>query len=141
MIDQNPSSESGRTDRFVPEEIQFMDTGPAHWRITFRSTAWRPPTDVYETEEDIVVRVEVAGMQEDDFTIELDGRFLSIRGIRPDTHERRAFHQMEIQFGEFSSDVELLSPVIAAEVRADYENGFLHVVLPKARSRIISIQE
>ena len=45
-----------------------------------RTPVWRPPTDVYELEETLVVRVEIAGMREEDFIIQLNGRILSIRG-------------------------------------------------------------
>jgi len=122
-----------RHENHVPEELLFMDMGPFHWHLSVRAHAWRPPTDVFETEEAIVVRVEIAGMEEDDFQIELDGRYLSIKGVRPDPPERRAYHQMEIQVGEFSIEVELPSAVAATEVEAVYNNGFLRVVLPKAR--------
>jgi HSP20 family protein len=124
-----------------PDEMQFMDTGSSHWRVTLRSHVWRPPTDVYETENEIVVRVEIAGMKEEDFSIELNDRYLSIHGARPDVPERRAFHQMEIRFGEFNTEVELASPVIADRVEAVYRDGFLRVVLPKAQARKIQIEE
>lgn len=113
-------------------EMQFQDAGPQSWRLVTRTPAWRPPTDVYENEAAIVVRVEVAGLREDDFSIELDGRYLTIRGARMDTPERRAYHQMEIRFGEFSTEIELLVPVVASQAEAVYNNGFLRVMLPKA---------
>ncbi|MEK7786124.1 MAG: Hsp20/alpha crystallin family protein, partial [Chloroflexota bacterium] len=43
---------------------------------------WRPPTDVCETETEVVVEVEIAGMREDDFHVSLDGRLLTISGLR-----------------------------------------------------------
>lgn len=128
-------------DYFSSEEMQFMDPGQIHWRLTVRTPVWRPPTDVFETDEALIVRVEIAGMSEEDFAIELDDRFLSIRGVRTETIERRAYHQMEIRFGEFSAEVELLVPIVAAQVVATYGNGFLRVVLPKARSRHIQVEE
>jgi len=118
-----------------------MDAGPFHWRLAMRTPAWRPPTDVYESEDQIVVRVEIAGMHEDDFKIELDGLFLSIRGVRSDTTGRRAYHQMEIRFGEFSSDIELPAPVMASEVDATYKDGFLRIVLPKEHAHTIDVEE
>jgi HSP20 family protein len=130
-----------RHENYMPEEMLFMDTGAFHWHLSVRSHAWRPPTDVFEVEEAIVVRVEIAGMEEDDFQIELDGRYLSIKGIRPDPPERRAYHQMEIRVGEFSIEVELPSAVVANEVEAVYNNGFLRVVLPKARPQQILIDK
>ncbi len=123
---------------YVREENRSIVDG-VQPRPVLRPHVWRPPTDVYETEDAVVVRVEVAGMQDADFSIILDGRYLSIRGVRPDAPERRAYHQMEIPFGEFSSEVELPVPVLVNEITAVYTNGFLRVALPKARPHKIEI--
>ena len=56
----------------------FGDVGSGYWRFNVQPS-WRPPTDVYETEEAIMVRMEIAGMNESDFVIELKGRLLLIR--------------------------------------------------------------
>jgi HSP20 family protein len=96
---------------------------------------------MYETDEAIVIRVEIAGMREQDFSIQLEGRYLSIRGTRPDTPERRAYHQMEIRFGEFVTEVELPCQVLANQIDATYGNGFLRMVLPKARPNKIQVGE
>jgi HSP20 family protein len=117
-----------------------MDESNTRWLST-RSPLWRPPTDVYETEDSIVVRVEIAGVREEDFTIQLDGRILSIRGLRPDNSARRAYHQMEIRFGEFNIELELVAVVSVNEVQAVYNNGFLLVTLPKSRPYHITIKE
>jgi HSP20 family protein len=90
-----------------------------NWRITSNPHAWRPPTDVYERDESLVVRVEIAGMNESDFSISLDQNVLLIRGSRLDTAERRAYHQMEINFGEFITSVEFQIPIDLDHVRAD----------------------
>ena len=101
---------------------------------TVRSSAWSPPTDVYEAEEAYIIRVEVAGMREADFEITLEDGFLQIGGTRPDVPERRAYQQMEIRFGRFSTAVGLPGPVNVDESRAEYVDGFLTVTLPKATS-------
>jgi HSP20 family protein len=129
-----------------PEPDKYADTesiesAAYHWRFLMRSPSWRPPTDVYETEDSIFVRVEIAGMHEDDFTIELNGRELIVRGSRQDTAERRAFHQMEIHFGEFTLALELAFHIDSNDVHAVYNNGFLVISLPKARPRQIHISE
>jgi len=139
MIDNSSISDSFQPEYYLPNELQFMDSGASHWRLAMRSPTWRPPTDVFETEEAIIVRVEIAGMREIDFSIELDGRILTIRGMRSDSTERRAYHQMEIRFGEFSIEVEMPYPVEMDNIEAFYNNGFLRVSLPKARPRQISI--
>lgn len=126
---------------YILEDVQYLNSDSAHWRLTVRSHVWRPPTDVFETEDVVVVRVEIAGMRESDFSVALDGRYLSIRGTRPDISERRAYHQMEIRFGEFSTDVELSCPVEMDKIEAVYNNGFLRVILPKALPHKIQIEE
>lgn len=131
---ESPVPGSGQSD-----EVHFIDSSGEHWRLTMRTPHWRPPTDVFEIEQAFIVRVEIAGMQEEDFSIELDGRVLIIRGARPDQQERRAYHQMEIRFGEFISELEIPSAVNAAQVHAEYQNGFLRVILPKARPQKIEI--
>jgi HSP20 family protein len=121
-------------------EIRSSGNDSLRWRLIVRTPAWRPPTDVFETDEAFVVRMEIAGMKEDDFLIELDQNMLSIHGQRSDWPERRAYHQMEIYFGEFGIEMELPRPVIASQVHADYENGFLRVILPKEQPLQVRIE-
>ncbi len=108
---------------------------------TVRSSAWSPPTDVYETEDAIIVRVEVAGMRDEDFEIAVEDGFLKISGTRPDVPERRAYHQMEIRFGKFSTAVGLPAPVNVEKSQAEYEDGFLTITLPKAKPNFIQVKE
>lgn len=118
-----------------------MSLNSTHWRLRMRSSAWRPPTDVYEAEDSIMIRVEIGGMHEDDFDVELEGRVLSIKGVRHDKPEQRGYHQVEIRFGEFYIEIYLPAPVDPRGVKADYDNGFLLVTLPKARSRQVPIED
>ena len=104
-----------------------------------RGNTWCPPTDVYETETTIVVRVEIAGIQPEDFNILLEGRHLSIQGVRKENGEKRAYHRMEIRFGAFETHINLSTSVEANEITAEYEDGFLYVTLPKAKPNHISL--
>lgn len=122
----------------LPEKSDYMIV---NWRISSHPHTWRPPTDVYEREDSIVVRVEIAGMNEDGFAISLDQNVLLIHGTRADTNERLTYHQMEINFGEFLTAVEIQAPIDVEHVQAEYENGFLWVILPKAQPKIIKIRE
>ncbi len=140
-MDTQAKSETWRLEPFGHDDLRFLDANSMNWRLSARTPAWRPPTDVFETEEAIVVRVEIAGMREEDFSIEMDSRYLLIRGLRPDSAERRAYHQMEIRFGEFSIEIELFTPIVPSQVRANYENGFLRVVLPKTRPYQVIVDE
>jgi HSP20 family protein len=108
------------------------------WQV--RSSIWSPPTDEFETDEAYVVRVEVAGMREDDFEVVIEDQILTISGSRPDLPERRAYHQMEIRFGKFSTSLGLPGPVNAEAASAEYREGFLTVTLPKVKPSEIKVE-
>jgi len=107
------------------------------WHV--RPSVWSPPTDVYETEEAYMVRMEIAGMREEDFEVFLENNTLLISGTRPDQTERRAYQQMEIRFGKFSSSVSLPGPVNIEQARAEYKDGFLTIFIPKATPNQIKV--
>jgi HSP20 family protein len=100
------------------------------WHV--RSSIWSPPTDVYETEENYVIKVEIAGMRDEDFDVAFENNILMISGYRSDLNERRAYHQMEIRFGRFELAVEVPVTLDIEKATAEYKDGFLTVVLPKA---------
>lgn len=129
---------SQRRNPPVPDNTDFV---MVNWRISTHPHTWRPPTDVYEREDSIIVRVEIAGMNENDFSVSLDQNILAVRGVRTDISERRAYHQMEINFGEFFTAVEIQVPIDFERIQAEYQNGFLWITLPKAQPKIIKIKE
>ncbi|MDQ2691441.1 MAG: Hsp20/alpha crystallin family protein [Chloroflexota bacterium] len=103
------------------------------WHV--RSNTWSPPTDVYETEENYVIKVEIAGMKDEDFEVAVEDRFLMVRGYRPDLNERRAYYQMEIRFGRFEVAVEIPGGLDMERASAEYKDGFLKIVLPKTNPK------
>jgi HSP20 family protein len=107
------------------------------WLVS--SGAWNPPTDAYETEGAYIVRVEIAGMREDDFEVASEKNVLFISGARLDSSDRRAYHQMEIRFGKFAAAVAVPFPVDVDNARAQYADGFLTVTLPKTQSNPIQV--
>jgi len=96
-----------------------------------RSNVWHPPTDVYETETSVVVKVEAAGIRDDDLDVIVQDDMLLIQGSRSDSSERRAYHQMEIPFGKFSVSLKLPANVRTEGAEAEYKDGFLTIILPK----------
>jgi HSP20 family protein len=121
-------------------ERSFSGHRAIGWQVGIHSYAWSPPTDVYETETSFVVRVEVAGMRESDFTINAEDNFLLISGVRSESPERHTYHQMEIRFGEFSTAVELPLGIDVSKADADYQDGFLTIILPKLKPANIIIK-
>jgi HSP20 family protein len=102
------------------------------WQV--RSKVWSPPTDEYETDDAYIVRVEIAGMHEDDFDVSVENNLLFISGLRPDIPGPRAFHQMEIRSGKFATSIGIPGPVDLERAIAEYRDGFLTVILPKEKS-------
>ena len=108
---------------------------------TFSDRVWRPPTDVYETDEVILIRLEIAGMNPQDFHVNFDNGRLIVQGRRDDTcrHQKRLFRQMEINYGPFGVIVILSEPVDEGTIRATYRNGLLEIAVPKLKPRITRV--
>lgn len=130
----------------VPASLSSEDEGSASdlfrglsWELRRQGRAWRPATDVYETDSAYMVVVELAGMRGIDLAVSFDHQVLSIRGHRPEAGGGKAFHQMEINYGEFLVDVHIHAPVDSDRIEATYSDGFLRVALPKAHPKTISI--
>jgi HSP20 family protein len=111
------------------------------WNSRESYKVWRPPTDVYETDEEIIVRVEIAGLKEGDFEVSLRSRLLTIRGTRRETGSKLSYHRMEIQYGDFVSEVHLPYPIESMKTEATYQDGFLVVRLPKPPRRRVNVVE
>jgi len=110
------------------------------YRMAGQLDAWRPSLEVYETEKALVIRAELAGINENHLRVGLDGDVLTIQGKRlpeargaADTPERRSYHEMGLSYGPFRARVRLPFPVERDAVEANYEHGLLTVVLPRAQ--------
>lgn len=130
-----------RRPKTPPSELDARTPAALHtgWRLVLRPAVWAPPTDVYETDEAYVVRVEIAGMAEEDIEVCFDQNHLTVGGSRPAALDARAYHRMEIASGEFAIEVDFPLPVDPERILAEYLNGILRVVLPRLEPRHISI--
>ena len=97
-------------------------------------SVWQPPTDVYETPAEIVVSVEIPGIQREDVSIFIVDDVLTIRGRRSDRSQERKlrYHQMEIHYGCFERSLVLPRHIDRDSIQdATYSDGFLKIVIPK----------
>lgn len=93
-----------------------------------------PPTDVYETEDRIVVTLAVPGIREQDLDIRFERGVLTVRGVRREPCvERRRYHTMEIPVGPFGRRVRILRSIDERGIDVAYSDGLLRITLPKAR--------
>jgi HSP20 family protein len=92
-----------------------------------------PNTDVYATENGLVIKVELAGMRRDELELTVDGNRLTISGYRADgcRAPKCSFLLMEINYGAFQSELELPSGYDLQKAKASYQNGFLRIDVPE----------
>lgn len=95
-----------------------------------------PAADIYETESEVIVLVELAGISGAEIMLQIDGRTLLLQGERRPLPGRpqMSYSQMEIAHGLFRRELLLPADVDAEKAAATYRDGILEVVLPKASS-------
>jgi HSP20 family protein len=92
-----------------------------------------PPIDMYQTEEDVVVKAVLPGMKAEDVQISVTGELLTIKGeYRHAEEAERAYQIREQHFGAFERTLSLPSLVVANKAQAEYVDGILTITLPKA---------
>jgi HSP20 family protein len=94
---------------------------------------WRPDTDTYETAATVEIRVDLAGLEEDDFEVQLFDDAVVVDGHRhlPACAAEGVYHAAGIRQGPFRVEVPLPAPVDPERVEARYERGLLHITLAK----------
>ena len=110
-----------------------------HHALTQQPGQWRPATDIHETPDAILVKMELAGMREEDIEVTLYEDALIVTGRREDdaAHDHEVYyHEAQIRYGPFRAEILLPAPIQRNGVEASYENGFLRVSLPKVRESI-----
>ena len=94
---------------------------------------WMPALDVLENKDDIVVRVDVPGVNPDEIDLSISGDVIQIKGERKQETERddENYHAIERGFGSFDRRINLPAPVDVESIKASYKNGVLIISLPK----------
>jgi HSP20 family protein len=127
--------ERGKIQQDMEMAFRSLFSG-ARTTASAQSGCWRPPVEVYEVEDHLIVTVEVAGVTEEDLNVEIDDSILRIAGSRPfpEGSPRRVYHQTGIPYGDFEAEIFLPFAVALDDVEASYQNGMLNVRLPRAKA-------
>jgi len=110
----------------------FQDYGRGSDELLTSGT-FVPPVDIYEDDHNLVLKMEVPGVDEKDIQITLENNTLTVRGERKfeqDVKEEN-FHRIERRYGSFTRSFSLPNTVDSENVNAHYENGILSIQLPK----------
>ena len=97
------------------------------------SGSFAPPVDVYEDDHNILVKMEVPGIDQKDIDIRLENNVLSVKGERKLEKEEKEenFQRIERRYGAFTRSFTLPNTVDTESVKADYEQGVLKITLAK----------
>jgi HSP20 family protein len=107
------------------------------------SVGWAPKVDIFEDEEGISLRFELAGVEPKDVDIRFENGVLTLRGERKlaNAEKRDSYHRVELAYGTFTRSFSLPASVDAEKIKAESKNGILAVHLPKkAEAKPRSIQ-
>jgi HSP20 family protein len=117
-------------------QMLMSGSGPAD---SGRRRVWRPPVEVFETEDSLQILAEIAGMDGREIDVVVEGDILTIQGDRPDPMQcdHRTYHVARIGYGPFAADVHVPFAVDTEAAEASYENGFLHIILPRTKARTV----
>jgi HSP20 family molecular chaperone IbpA len=123
----------------VSSTVHFV-TRSAGGREGSARAHWVPNTDVYATDNGLVIKVELAGMRSDNLEITIEGNRLRVSGNRPDgcRAPKCSFLVMEINYGPFETTLELPQGYDLGQAKAAYLNGFLRIDVPVAQAQVKS---
>ena len=105
---------------------------------------WAPPVDIYETENDIVLKAELPGVDPKDVEVRVEDSTLYLKGERKFEKEVKDenYHRVERSYGSFARSFSLPNSINAEKVKAEYKDGLLTLTLPKreeAKPRTVKI--
>jgi HSP20 family protein len=109
------------------------------------SVGWTPACDIYEDEESVTLRFELAGVDPKDVDVRFENGVLTVKGERKLEREdrRQNYHRIERSYGTFTRAFSLPGTLDPERIRAESKNGVLAVTLPKkaeAKPRAIQVK-
>jgi len=113
-------------NRFFDDDIFSTDLTEA---------GWNPRIDVYEKDNNVIVKADIPGIEEKNLNIEVEDNVLTISGSKEEEHERKekSYHQIERSYGSFCRSVSLPDEIQEDRINAEYTKGVLTVTIPKAK--------
>jgi HSP20 family protein len=104
--------------------------------MSMMHTMGAPTVDLYQTDDNIVVRASLPGMKADDVQISINGDLLTIKGEFKEKQDKKekSYHLREHRYGSFERTLSLPSLVESDKAHADFEDGILTITLPKSEA-------
>jgi HSP20 family protein len=142
VVKYNPFSTD--VDDFSAGLRLFQDSLTRLWGEP-ASRPWTPAVDIYETENELVLKADVPDVDPKNVAIQLENGTLTLKGERKFEQQQngKGFHRIERSYGSFVRAFSLPDTVEADKVKADYKNGVLTITLPKkevAKPKTINVE-
>ena len=104
-----------------------------NWEGPMSTTTWNPSVDIFENDNEVVIKAELPGMDAKDIEVKLENNVLTLKGERHFEKEAKEenYHRVEREYGTFSRAFSLPVAVNGDKVTAEYKDGVLRIVLPK----------
>jgi HSP20 family protein len=118
----------------LQEQInRIFGEGAGHPGMESNLTAWAPAVDIYETENELVVKADLPDVNPQNLDIRVENNILTIRGERKFESKVNEDNYLRIEraYGSFSRSFSLANSVKTEAIKADYQNGVLTLSLPK----------
>ena len=140
LVPREPAVRASRLDKFsrMEREVSVLFDrlfAPAHPFRPVAEGGWHPLTDIYESDDEYIVRMELAGIDASRLDVAKEGRCLIVRGERHDplAIPSQACHQLEISYGPFERVVCLPADFREDAVNVAYgaASGFLLIRIEK----------
>jgi len=94
---------------------------------------WRPPVDIYETNDGVVLKVELPGIKKEDVSVEIKDNVLTLKGERlldPEIKDEN-YYRKERSFGKFNRSFSLQEPIKPDLIKASFKGGVLTIEIPR----------
>ena len=120
--------------RQIQAEMDLMFDQLSNWRKSpSTNRLWRPPTDVWESDDNVVVLIELAGVKQSDIGLAIKENILTVKGDRKpaDNREGCCFRNLEISTGRFERNIYLPETIDPNAIKAKYHDGFLEITVQK----------
>jgi len=114
----------------------FEDTFLPLGAEPFSMAAWSPSCDIYETENEIVVKAEIPGLKKEDVKLSVQDNVLTLSGERKFEEETKKENYVRVErgYGSFTRSFTLPAYVDATKISAEFKDGLLEVKLPKSEA-------
>lgn len=120
-------------DLWEPGRV-FNQLFPRSLRDLWERSDFGPSIDMRETEKEIIIKVDLPGVNQEDLDITVDEQTVYLKGEIKHEEDRseKGYHMTERRYGSFFRTVPLPSEVLSEEAKARYKNGVLELTIPKA---------